>query len=90
MLRGCRAPATGRCVEAALVERELARLPGRLTSSSSRPQRLLGILGDEHGDWALVGYSVLATAVALSFAAAGLVIVLLGLVEDSVTALRRR
>ena len=51
---------------------------------------LLGILGDEHGDWALVGYSVLATAVALSFAAAGLVIVLLGLVEDSVTALRRR
>ena len=29
---------------------------------------LLGILGDDHGDWALVGYSALATTVALAFA----------------------
>jgi hypothetical protein len=31
---------------------------------------LLGILGDDHGDWALVGYSVLATAIALILALA--------------------
>jgi len=29
---------------------------------------LLGILGDDHGDWALVGYSALATVLALAFA----------------------
>lgn len=29
---------------------------------------LLGILGDDHGDWALVGYSALATALGLVFA----------------------
>ena len=29
---------------------------------------LLGILGDDHGDWALVGYSALAAAVAFAFA----------------------
>ena len=29
---------------------------------------LLGILGDDHGEWALVGYSVLATGLALSVA----------------------
>jgi hypothetical protein len=31
---------------------------------------LLGILGDDHGDWALVGYSLLACAVALGLALA--------------------
>ena len=29
---------------------------------------LLGILGDDHGDWALVGYSVLATALGIALA----------------------
>ena len=31
---------------------------------------LLGILGDDHGEWALVGYSLLACAVALGLALA--------------------
>ena len=29
---------------------------------------LLGILGDDHGDWALIGYSALATVLALALA----------------------